>query len=113
MLRPWRELESLYNPELPVRRCRSSTGTYLAVSDFEDSSGEEEEEEEERVKYSNGPSTVVPDLHMPPKKHRFKKHSNSAGGGGDIQNLNNGFDSRQVDLDLIIFNHFLFFWYRI
>lgn len=81
-----------------MRRCRSSTGTYLAVSDFEDSSGEEEEEdeEEERVKY-NGPTAAVADLlHTPPKRHHFKKHSKSVGNGGDIRNLNIGFDLREV-----------------
>ena len=37
----------LYNPGPFSRRCHSSFGTILAVSDSEDSSEEEEEEEEE------------------------------------------------------------------
>ena len=47
MSTPWGELVKFYNPGPSSRRCHSSCGTILAVSESEDSSEEEEEEDEE------------------------------------------------------------------
>ena len=61
----------LYNPGPSSRRCHSSCGTILAVSDSEDSSEEEEEEEERsRDHIKHGTS------------------SNAAAAGGASENLN-------------------------
>ena len=59
MFTPWRELVDLYNPGPSSRRCHSSFGTILAVSDSEDSSVEEEEEERSRDYIRHGTSSTA------------------------------------------------------